>query len=77
MMSEFMPDYDQLAAEAKQLEDSNEWLQERNDRLRLLLLKIAAANILLKDPLQRQDEIEKYCKKALSSRELLDSIGWE
>ena len=72
-----MSELDQLRDKAKQLEDSNEWLEERNDRLRVCLLKIAAANILLKDPVKKQAEIERFCEKALSSQELLNSIGWE
>lgn len=45
-MSEYMPDYDQLGADVKQLEDSNEWLQAKLDEAHAALLglmKLTAA----------------------------------
>lgn len=65
MRTEPMPDYDSLAAANTQLEDSNEYLQERLEFLGTLLLKIAATNIMVDDEQKKYRRINELCAHGL------------
>lgn len=64
-MTELMPDYDSLAVENTQLEDSNEWLQERLEYLGTLILKIVAVNIMEEDEQKKYRRINELCAHGL------------